>query len=200
MSDEVSAGPFRILFVCTGNICRSPFMERLIRVRLETSLRDRRDRIEVSSAGTWGLTGEPMSPDMAELLVEYGADPVGFVARDLTPDDIIAADLVLTASREHRSLVVTDVPRAAGKSATLREFARLLADVTIAEIVSAGADPADQMRAVAQVAFARRGLVPAVDPTDDDIPDPYGGPREGYQLAARLIEEASSVFLALLAV
>jgi protein-tyrosine phosphatase len=106
--------------------------------------------------------------------------------------------LVLTATREHRSHVVTEVPRAANKIATLREFARLLTDVTIAEIVPAGADPADQMAAVAAAALTRRGLVPAVEPAADEIPDPFRGPREGYVEAAQLIDAALAVPLGLL--
>ena len=191
---------YRILFVCTGNICRSPFMERLMRARLDASLGTLADRIAVSSAGTWAVVGEQMWHDAAETLRERGGDPTGFVARSLQAEDINAADLVLTATRDHRSFVVTEVPRAAGKTATLREFARLLTGVTIADIVAAGADPAAQMAAVATAAFTQRGLVPAVEPTEDDVPDPYRGPREGYVEAAELIDTALAVPLHLLAV
>jgi protein-tyrosine phosphatase len=196
----VTDSPYRILFVCTGNICRSPFMERLTRARLDTSLGSASHRIEVSSAGTWALVGESMTDDAAEVLRGYGGDSAGFVARAVRTDEIEAADLVLTATRDHRSFVVTEVPRAAGKTATLREFARLLTDVTIADVVPAGADPAAQMATITASAFAKRGLVPAVEPAEDDVPDPYRGPREGYVVAARLIDGALSVPLSLLAV
>ena len=193
--DAVSDDPYRILFICTGNICRSPFMERLMRARLDDALGAASGRIVVSSAGTWALTGEPMNDDAAEVLREYGGDPAGFVARGLDADEVNAADLVLTATREHRSIVVSEVPRAASKTATLREFARLLSGVTI---TPADADVADRLVAVATAAFKRRGLVPAVEPAEDDIPDPYRGPREGYVEAARLIDAALAVPLAML--
>jgi protein-tyrosine phosphatase len=194
-----ATAPYRILFVCTGNICRSPFMERLMRARLDAKLGTSAGRIQLASAGTWAMVGEPMAEAAATSLVRYGGDPSGFVARSLDAEEINAADLVLTATRDHRSMVVTTVPRAAGKVATLREFARLLSGVTIAKIVPAGADPANQFRAIAAAAFAQRGVVPAVDPVEDDIPDPYGGPDAGYQLAAELIDEALRVPLFLVA-
>jgi protein-tyrosine phosphatase len=195
----MSDTPYRILFVCTGNICRSPFMERLLRARLDQSLGDAASRIEVSSAGTGALIGEPMARDAAEILREYGGDPDGFVGRSLEIEEIDAADLVLTATREHRMLVVTAVPNALGKTATLREFARLVGDVTIDDLGDVDADPATQMAAIAAAAFSRRGLVPPLDPADDEIPDPYRGPREGYEEAAQLIDAALAVPIALLA-
>lgn len=170
-----------------------------MRTRLDERLGSSAARISIESSGTWALVGEPMTDDAAAVLREYGGDPSGFVARSLVADDIESADLVLTATRDHRSQVVTEAPRAAGKTATVREFARLLNDVTIADIVAAGADPARQMAAVATAAFSRRGLVPAVEPAEDDIPDPFRGPHEGYVEAGRLIDAALAVPIALLA-
>jgi len=195
----VSPPTYRILFVCTGNICRSPYMERLLRARLDEALHDAARRIELGSAGTWAVVGEPMTPEATSLLSHNGGDPSGFVARDLDEKLIDAADLILTATREHRAQVVTMAPRAAAKTATLREFARLLAGITAADIAEAGDDPGSRLRVIATKAFAQRGMVPAVDPTEDDIPDPYGGPMAGYQLAANLIDAALAAPLALLA-
>jgi protein-tyrosine phosphatase len=189
---------FRILFVCTGNICRSPFMERLMRARLETAFGERAQRIKLGSAGTAAMVGAPMAEPAAALLVKYGGDPSGFVARDLKRMHVQTADLILTATRDHRAAVVTTLPRAAGKTATLREFARLLDGVGVGQIGTAEPDPADQLRALAFAAFKQRGVVPAVDPAGDDIPDPYGEPDEIYRLAAKLINEALAVPLALL--
>jgi len=95
----------RVLIVCTGNICRSPFIERLLQHQLdERRLHERRlhegrpgsDRaILVHSAGTGALTGSAMDERAAARLVALGGDPVGFRARDLTPDLIAGSDLVL---------------------------------------------------------------------------------------------------------
>jgi protein-tyrosine phosphatase len=132
-----------------------------------------------------------MDPVAAETLRQHGGEPRGFVARGLTAELIEAADLVLAAARDHRSAVVTTVPRATAKTLTLREFARLLGPVDPARID--GTDPVDRMRAMVALAFDNRGLVPPGSPTDDDIPDPYRGERSVYERAADLIDAAIAV-------
>ena len=190
---------FHILMVCTGNICRSPFAERLLRARLDDRLGSAASRIEVSSSGTWGLVGEPMMAESAETLLRYGGDPANFQARALSPEQIEDADLVLGLTREHRSKVVTMSPRASGRAVTLLEFARLLSGVSRADLPEVGTDPVAQLRAITELAFSRRGYVPLDDPEDDDVPDPYGGKMSGYERAAQLFHAALAVPIALLA-
>jgi protein-tyrosine phosphatase len=189
---------YRVLFVCTGNICRSPFAERLLRARLDSELGPEAARIEVSSSGTFGLVGEPMMPESMETLLRYGGVGDGFAARAIDPDQIESADLILGLTREHRSAVLKMVPRASARTVTLREYARLLTDVTPADIARAGADPVERFRVVTTTAFGRRGYAPAPDPSDDDIPDPFGGPMAGYEKAAVMIDQALAVPLSLL--
>jgi protein-tyrosine phosphatase len=196
----LSEATYRILMVCTGNICRSPVMERLLAARLRERLSEAdATRFEVESAGTWAMVGEAMSPEAAETLIGLGGDAADFVGRDLTVE-LIDADLVLTATREHRGRVVAEVPRAAGRTLTLREFARLLGPVSPDDIATAApsGDPVDRMRAIAAAAFANRGLVPVDDPADDDIADPYGRSRADYERAAAAIDSALMVPLNLL--
>jgi protein-tyrosine-phosphatase len=85
---------------------------------------------------------------------------------------------------------------------TLREFARLLGPVTREDITSRVTtdDPGERMAAIVAAALGQRGLVPMVEPTDDDIADPYGHHREVYERAARDIDTALNVLLTLLAV
>ena len=100
MSDSPAVsepGRFRVLFVCIGNVCRSPVGERLLASRLP------RDRFEVASAGVGAMVGYAMSKYAAEELRSYGGDPTGFAARQLTTDMVEQADLILTATRELRS-------------------------------------------------------------------------------------------------
>ncbi|HWA66027.1 MAG TPA: low molecular weight phosphatase family protein [Mycobacteriales bacterium] len=188
---------YRILLVCTGNICRSPFAERLLRARLDERFGADAGCIEVSSAGTWGLVDEPMQPEAAETLRRYGGDPEGFTAQALGPELIEAADLVLALTREHRAKIVMMSPRAAARTVTLLEYARLLSGVTAADVPPADGLAA-RFRALTKVAFGRRGYVPLDDPADDDVPDPYGGKPAGYERAAELIAGALDVPLALL--
>jgi protein-tyrosine phosphatase len=189
---------YRVLFVCTGNICRSPFAERLLRLRLDNALGPEAKRIEVSSAGTFALVGEGMMPEAAVTLQRLGGNPDGFEARALAPSHIEAADLVLGMSREHRAAVVTMVPRASSRTVTVREYARLLVGVQPSEVASAGADPVDRLHAITSTAFGRRGYAPPKNPADDDVPDPFGGPMSAYERAATLIDHALGVPLALL--
>jgi protein-tyrosine phosphatase len=192
--------PYRILMVCTGNICRSPFMERLLRMRLREGLGvSQAERFRVDSAGSWALVNYPMEPAALTTLRARGGDAADFYARALTVEMIEAADLILTATREHRGIVVTESPRAAGKTLTLREFARLLGPVTVEQVdAEADVDPVARMRAIARAAFGNRGLVPLIDPTDDDIGDPYGRPQADYDRAAAQIDAALAVPISLL--
>ncbi|HVS69127.1 MAG TPA: hypothetical protein VHE56_11285 [Mycobacteriales bacterium] len=190
---------YRVLVVCTGNICRSPFAERLLRARLDERFGPEAKVVEVSSAGTGALVGEPMMPESAETLLRYGGDPAEFVACALSVEQIEAADLVLGLTRAHRSAAVTMFPRAAAKSVTLREYARLLTGVSRADVASSGPDLVDRFRALTTMAFSRRGFEPPKDPSDDDVPDPFGGSMAGYEKAAALIDQALEVPLSLLA-
>ncbi len=113
---------YTILCVCTGNICRSPAAERLLAARLGPEVR-------VASAGTLGLVGHGIQPEMAAHLAALGVPDVGFTSRRLTAADVREADLVLGLAREHRAAAVELVPAAVRRSFTLLEFARLLATI-----------------------------------------------------------------------
>lgn len=89
----------KILFVCTGNICRSPLAEVLMRRELEE--RGRGD-IAVSSAGTGAWEGTPASEGAYLVGLEHGLDLSSHLARLLTRDVVKANDLILTMSRHHR--------------------------------------------------------------------------------------------------
>ncbi|TFC24397.1 hypothetical protein E3O25_14505 [Cryobacterium sp. TMT1-3] len=113
----------RILIVCTGNICRSPLAEQLLRENLRAAGID----AVVSSAGTHAMIGSVMTPEAAALSSQYGASSTQHVARQLTEQLIADADLVLTATRDHRREVVTLLPKATRYTFTLNQFARLVA-------------------------------------------------------------------------
>jgi protein-tyrosine phosphatase len=120
---------FRVLHVCTGNICRSPMAERLMRSMLDAAWPEQAPRFVIESAGTWGHSGSPMEPHALTTLAGLGADGTGFLARELVADHVAGADLVLGATRDHRAAAVVLHPRAAARTFTLREFARLTLDV-----------------------------------------------------------------------
>src|SRR6266487_4367262 len=107
MAEPLTAGSaFRVLVVCAGNVCRSPLAERLIRARLAAALGGGAERFLVASAGTEAVAGTPMDQRAAAVARSLGADPDGFRAQPVSADLVAGADLVLTATREHRAAVV----------------------------------------------------------------------------------------------
>jgi protein-tyrosine phosphatase len=176
---------FRVLHVCTGNICRSPLAEHLMRDGLHKRLGADADRFVVESAGTWGHTGSPMETYALSTLRTYDVDGSAFAARELVAEHVVAADLVLGATREHRAAAVVLHPRAAARTFTLREFARLAAAVDGAALPAG--DPVERARALVLAVAANRGLVPPQRPGDDDVDDPYQAPASAFATCGALV-------------
>ena len=177
---------FNVLHVCTGNICRSPMAEHLMREGLRRRLGERAGGFRVGSGGTWGLTGSPMEPHALTTLASYAVDGAAFRARELTSAQVAGADLVLAAAREHRAAAVVLQPRAAARTFTLREFNRLTALVDPATLPAG--DPVERARALVRAANGNRGLASPGRPRDDDLEDPYRAPAAAFAVCAELVE------------
>jgi protein-tyrosine phosphatase len=186
---------FRILTVCTGNVCRSPSAE-LILARELSAL----EGVEVSSAGTGALVGDGIPDPGLRLLAGAGIDGTSHHARQLTPALVQESDLILAMAREHRRTIVELVPAATRRTFTVRELARVVEHVD--DFVAEGeyANAAARMRAAVLYAAGRRGLVPQpADPEELDVTDPYRRSDETYQLSYSQVEPAATAVGAYLA-
>lgn len=184
--DQTGPVMFEILTVCTGNICRSPLAELLLRGRLADL------EGHIHSAGTYGLDQVPMTTEAQRLATLNGVPAETAAAHRSQPLDealLSSPDLILVMTREHRRQVLELAPSRMRAVFTLREFARLAEAVTDDDLraaaASAGTDPAKRLRAVAGTIAAHRGIVGAPsNPQDDDVIDPYRRSWNTYQLTA----------------
>lgn len=187
----------RILVICTGNVCRSPYLERRLRQLLAGQ------DVLVESAGTRALVGADIEPGSTLALEAVGADTTGFASRQLAPAMLDGADIVITATQKHRAEAVSLHPRALRKTFTLGELADLVRDAGLdgaaagAEVSSADRDT-PWAAVVAEVARGRRGLNPARTAAESDIPDPYGRGSAAYDLMSTEIESQLPVVVAAL--
>ncbi len=156
---------FAILSVCTANICRSPLIQMRLRDRLDL------DAFDISSAGIMGWDRKPMDPGAAAELERLGSSPADFRSRPITPSIAKGADLILTATKEHRSAVLEMSPGSLRRAFTLLEFAALVEQCE-----------ADDLSALVREAAQKRSLGPA----DADVMDPY---RQGGDIHARVAEQ-----------
>jgi protein-tyrosine phosphatase len=196
--------PFRVLMVCTANRVRSAMAERMLLHALTEAAP--KLPVDITGAGTRTMDGLPMFPEAAAELVVRGIDASGFQSCALTENGVMQADLVLTATREHRSAVLERVPLALKRTFTLLEFAALvqaplatkpedwppgMTQLPAGRDPLGGGAPAEALRAVVRQAAAQRGSAGIAD-DEYDIADPAGLPEDEYRYAARLIEYATA--------
>ncbi|GHJ58684.1 hypothetical protein NOK12_12020 [Nocardioides sp. OK12] len=157
--------PLRVLFVCTANICRSPYMELTAR-RLAGS----DPTLEFASAGTHGFKAEAMNPPMIEVLTEGTTGHDEFRSRPLTNAELAWADVVLTAEASHRQFILDDNPALFRKVFTLGQFVETVGDIG-SELHG---------RELLAAMQHRRGIASA----DLDVDDPYRRGPEAARTAA----------------
>lgn len=175
-----------VLIVCTGNVCRSPYIEFVLRDALAGS------GLEISSAGAQALAGRPIDPSSAVLLGQRGIDSSGFIARQLTPDMIREATLVLTATREHRAQVARTDASGLRKTFALVDFSDIVAQLEVENLTPSFLDPPGMTPLALLVSGAARHLG-RVTPRPDgqaDIVDPF---KQDKKVFARMQQEVDAV-------
>lgn len=104
----------KVLFVCTGNTCRSPMAEALLRAQAG-------ETIEVKSAGIYALPNSPMSEGTQTILTEKDID-FSHKAQTVTKELLAWADIVLTMTKAHKDAIHSLFPHSYKKLKTLKEF------------------------------------------------------------------------------
>lgn len=112
---------YRILVVCTGNVCRSPMAEGILRDLLEDE--GLGDQIEVRSAGTWAVSGSPASENAVKVAADSGIDIEEHRSTPLSHALIQGADLILTMEPGHLEEILVHMPEARGKAHLLPSYA-----------------------------------------------------------------------------
>lgn len=165
-----------VLFVCTGNICRSPMAEALLRARLA----DRAPTVEVGSAGLL-FDGREAEPQAVKALAKRGLALDEFRSQTISPEVLEGVALVLGMERRHVREVAAMVPSLFTQSFTLPEF--------VASASTIGPRNGEPLAAWVGSAGQDRGpkTYLGADP-GSEVADPYGSSARRFRACAEELD------------
>ncbi len=153
-----------VLFVCTGNICRSPMAVGLLRERVKANPSAWR----VESAGTWAVDGNPAALNSCLVMEARGVDLSSHRSRAVTGDLLAEFRLVLTMERGHKEALQFEFPQYAGRIFTLSEMVGGYFDIhdPIGSPLVDFQDAVDELAQLIDAGFARISKLSETDEPD----------------------------------
>lgn len=145
------ATPYRLLFVCLGNICRSPAAEGVMRALVES--KGYADRVSIRSAGTAGWHAGKLPDQRMRTAAQNRGYDLSSRARQVTENDLSEYDLVLVMDRQNLR-DVQSFDRTSQFSSKIRLFCEF-----------------------------------CTDHQESEVPDPYYGGEQGFELVLNLLED-----------
>lgn len=178
------SGDFNILFVCTGNICRSATALQMLDHKVTNP------RVTLNSAGTYALNNADMPPQAKQILDEYRIKTTTHRSKQLTKEQLENSQLVLTATADHKSDVVKTLVKANRYTYTLLEFADLIDFINDPgesdfEIETTPTTLEEKLHLISTA----RGYINSNK--DRDIPDPFTKDITDYRHVGDLINTAT---------
>ena len=170
----------KVVFVCTGNLCRSPMAEGLLR----HSLAERGcNGVEVTSVGTWAYADNPAMPEAVETLRELGIDLSQHRSRAVDEAELNEADVIVVMTSVHIRELKSTVPDVMHKVLMMKE----LSEITPAQVSDDGT-PRERLQALltGTKPASRRSL---------DVDDPIGLPRGAYERCGRELQAGVDVLV-----
>ncbi len=107
----------QVVFICTGNICRSPMAEFLYRTHIRSN-----PAVSIHSAGVMAVYGVPASRHAVTVLDELGVDARTHRSQPVTPTMVREAELLVVMTAQHREILTAQHPEAAARIVLLKSF------------------------------------------------------------------------------
>lgn len=164
--------------VCTGNLCRSPMAEAVMRYEIERRGCD----IEVASVGTWAYFGNPATDEAIKVLEGRGIDLSTHQSRAMDPKEIRQADVIVAMTSVHRREILHVVPEVESKIVLMKELVELALDGGLPD----GSEARVDRLLGAERPKWRRAM---------DLDDPIGKPIGAYEKTVGLIEAGVGVLI-----